>query len=254
MAKETVFAWTAPGSTYPEYVNLTRDGALMVVTVRASPLINSEGYECGRLTTIRLPFDEFERALRTRLTEERSQTAAFQKRLDSVKQDWADAEQGMERSGAVDVATMDGEMVEVFDKALMRSVTVAGSVASVKEVEEEIRLHHEAADRAAAKTDGSTLAFEFWSITTATVAHADRATLLRLLAARTEAWRPISTAPKSGYIFLAAVGGMRIGEWWQGRWRDLCASECDQPRQDVLFTPTHWMPLPEPPPAEQQGT
>jgi hypothetical protein len=69
-------------------------------------------------------------------------------------------------------------------------------------------------------------------------------------------WQPIETAPKDGsLIVLADYSGFRErgkdGMWiatgcWlapesdleKGRWWD---------RIEYLYTPTHWMPLPEPP-------
>jgi hypothetical protein len=65
-------------------------------------------------------------------------------------------------------------------------------------------------------------------------------------------WQPIETAPKEGIapIWLAAPGRMRLGYWLQGRWADFARHEqhyADTVRLDLNFTPTHWMPLPEPP-------
>lgn len=58
-------------------------------------------------------------------------------------------------------------------------------------------------------------------------------------------WQPIETAPKTTKpIWLAVPGTMRIGYWSEERWRDFYGVS---PRFDVLFTPTHWMPIPEPP-------
>lgn len=65
------------------------------------------------------------------------------------------------------------------------------------------------------------------------------------------AWQLIETAPKNGHaIWLAQVGHMRIGLWLDGRWADYCKSEGFHGRKDLLFTPTHWQPLPSPPKAE----
>jgi len=60
-------------------------------------------------------------------------------------------------------------------------------------------------------------------------------------------WMPIETAPKDGTRFLAycAKGGWQAVLWndggssWQGR--PYWSSDRDE------MTPTHWMPLPEPP-------
>jgi hypothetical protein len=64
-------------------------------------------------------------------------------------------------------------------------------------------------------------------------------------------WQPIETAPQDGtVIWLGAPGQLRLGLWQQERWADLGkveASIVHPQRQDVLFTPTHWMPIPTAP-------
>lgn len=74
-------------------------------------------------------------------------------------------------------------------------------------------------------------------------------------------WQDISTAPKDGgYIWLGAPGTLRIGYWCDGQkfehhgsvgggWRDAARAEAGG-LSDLLFAPTHWMPLPPPPSAE----
>lgn len=55
-------------------------------------------------------------------------------------------------------------------------------------------------------------------------------------------WQPIETAPKDGSDILAhwkASGTSHVVYYALGRWCD----DCD----DEISTPTHWMPLPEPP-------
>jgi hypothetical protein len=72
-------------------------------------------------------------------------------------------------------------------------------------------------------------------------AESDVRALLGHIAALNE-WQPIETAPKSTKpIWLACDCAMRIGYWSEERWRDFFG---ESPRHDVLFTPTHWMPLP----------
>jgi hypothetical protein len=65
-------------------------------------------------------------------------------------------------------------------------------------------------------------------------------------------WRSIDTAPKSenARILLYAAGyDPVIGRWWGSGWghsdedSDIPYGSMDDPR----WTPTHWMPLPEPP-------
>jgi hypothetical protein len=60
-------------------------------------------------------------------------------------------------------------------------------------------------------------------------------------------WQPIETAPKDGTPVLAFIGdgdGAAVLGWSAGcrEWQDYNGSS---PRYD----PTHWMPLPPPPPA-----
>ena len=54
---ESLFAWTAPGSLYPPYFNISQDGDEIVVTLRTTPLFDAvdEVWMCGRTTTLRLP-------------------------------------------------------------------------------------------------------------------------------------------------------------------------------------------------------
>jgi hypothetical protein len=79
-------------------------------------------------------------------------------------------------------------------------------------------------------------------------------------------WQPIETAPKDGKSILVHdnvapglaagvaiecwAGNTDVAAWWEnedagsGRW--ICYM--DRPQDPELhFTPTHWMPLPEPP-------
>lgn len=54
-------------------------------------------------------------------------------------------------------------------------------------------------------------------------------------------WQPIETAPKEGALVLLWIeGGVEIG-FWNGKTWD------DGNFYDDIGTPTHWMPLPEPP-------
>jgi hypothetical protein len=72
-------------------------------------------------------------------------------------------------------------------------------------------------------------------------------------------WQPISTAPKDGSGILAVLVWKDDGEFydvqtirWQDTWGEWVPSavlihmeNTGDPSDDV--TPTHWMPLPEPP-------
>ncbi len=75
-------------------------------------------------------------------------------------------------------------------------------------------------------------------------------------------WQDISTAPVDGTTFLAieecgdsddgyddADGGLKI--WLTGYWHDGCSEfhygTADESHFDADYSPTHWMPLPEPP-------
>ena len=62
-------------------------------------------------------------------------------------------------------------------------------------------------------------------------------------------WQPIDTAPRDGTNILLFVCGSVIEGWWCEQWNDwevvclsshVCGSIDDG-------TPTHWMPLPDPP-------
>ena len=56
-------------------------------------------------------------------------------------------------------------------------------------------------------------------------------------------WQTIETAPKDGTEFLAYWSGSKcfsLVGWYNDRWH-----ETETPAE--VSTPTHWMPLPEPP-------
>ena len=60
----SVFAYTAPGATYPAYINVTIDGGHVVFTVRSAPTFDVMQSDdpplavCGSTSVIRLPLDE----------------------------------------------------------------------------------------------------------------------------------------------------------------------------------------------------
>jgi hypothetical protein len=71
-------------------------------------------------------------------------------------------------------------------------------------------------------------------------------------------WQPIETAPKDGTRILAVVQGFRPAvAYWQnnrGVFDFIDAEDMPSPeawdeylRNEPEWTPTHWMPLPEPP-------
>lgn len=67
-------------------------------------------------------------------------------------------------------------------------------------------------------------------------------------------WQPIATAPKDGSDVDLWVGGERIPEarWERGRWSVWGLSQYDCMGWVVVQgKPTHWMPLPGPPEADQ---
>lgn len=55
-------------------------------------------------------------------------------------------------------------------------------------------------------------------------------------------WQPISTAPKDQAILGHNDGMIRIVMWESGQWVQIGATI-----EAGWFSPTHWMPLPEPP-------
>lgn len=67
-----------------------------------------------------------------------------------------------------------------------------------------------------------------------------------------QVWQPIETAPKDGTsILVAAPGGVVTEASWSSRdngWFDAYGLRED-PWEGNKLHPTHWMPLPEPPPA-----
>lgn len=82
---------------------------------------------------------------------------------------------------------------------------------------------------------------------------ADHEALQRLLTACTallegRGWMPIETAPKDGTRVLAHRPGWAdsIGvAWWSQTWGEWCSVP-----GTYRWTPSHWQPLPSPPPAE----
>lgn len=59
-------------------------------------------------------------------------------------------------------------------------------------------------------------------------------------------WQPIETAPRDGTrVLLAGEGLVRECRWCYGDWQDPVYGEWF-----FETTPTHWVPLPEPPKGE----
>lgn len=62
----SAFAYTAPGASYPEFINVKIDGDHVVVTVRSAPSFdvmqsdNPPLAVCGPTAIIRLPMDQAE--------------------------------------------------------------------------------------------------------------------------------------------------------------------------------------------------
>jgi hypothetical protein len=51
-----VAAWTAPAAPYPEYLNFSRDGDEVVVTLREEPCVGKYGHTVnGNLASVRVP-------------------------------------------------------------------------------------------------------------------------------------------------------------------------------------------------------
>lgn len=55
MTKETIFAYTAPGSNYPAYVNISREGGQVTIIARGP----ADGYNCGHTVQVRVPLEAF---------------------------------------------------------------------------------------------------------------------------------------------------------------------------------------------------
>ena len=67
-----------------------------------------------------------------------------------------------------------------------------------------------------------------------------------------EEWKPIESAPRDGTPILVCVTYSRQeGGWHTEQWVDWTGGTYVWPmfqqRVDILFPPTHWMPLPKPP-------
>ncbi|BDU72318.1 DUF551 domain-containing protein [Mesoterricola silvestris] len=61
-------------------------------------------------------------------------------------------------------------------------------------------------------------------------------------------WKPIATAPKKHQkpILLGFPGSVHVGIWYEGK-RKQGWLVIDEPKCGIGASPTHWMPLPEPP-------
>jgi hypothetical protein len=61
-------------------------------------------------------------------------------------------------------------------------------------------------------------------------------------------WQDILTAPKDGTSILAAHCDAVFDAWWGGNaWVD---GETNEWGDYITLSPTHWMPLPAPPPKD----
>ena len=67
---------------------------------------------------------------------------------------------------------------------------------------------------------------------------------------RAPQWQPIETAPRDGVILCYdhewSEDGVALAENYDGEWWQICERD-DNTRH---FTPTHWMPIPQPPESE----
>lgn len=67
-------------------------------------------------------------------------------------------------------------------------------------------------------------------------------------------WQPIETAPRDGSrVLLATDGDVTSGQFISGEW---CLADWARDEQGASFwlgDPTHWMPLPDPPPPPKGG-
>ena len=62
-------------------------------------------------------------------------------------------------------------------------------------------------------------------------------------------WQPIETAPKDGttHILVLDDGWFCISAWWDDSERNEGGQCWKSSQWHSWLTPTHWMPLPEPP-------
>ena len=101
-----------------------------------------------------------------------------------------------------------------------------------------------------------------WTFNRAETAHADRATLLRLLdaeRARRVEWQPIETAPKDRLIDIWIKNSDTQGVRWAGCYYDQITDQWrTAPGGHLMWVPakavTHWQPLPTPPATQHEDT
>ena len=65
-------------------------------------------------------------------------------------------------------------------------------------------------------------------------------------------WQPIETAPKDGTEILIASDCFVEAAYWEGKdslypWVTLDGQHVTNGRQEGIYGPTHWQPLPAPP-------
>lgn len=63
-------------------------------------------------------------------------------------------------------------------------------------------------------------------------------------------WQPIETAPKDGQVILICAGNAVASVYWDDEFTWV-STEDNLMAHIVHDDPTHWMPLPEPPPQQK---
>lgn len=61
-------------------------------------------------------------------------------------------------------------------------------------------------------------------------------------------WKPIETAPKDGTAVLICINqGTAFDAWWDQADQAWVDGRLNRYEEQYTYSPTHWMPMPEPP-------
>jgi len=136
------------------------------------------------------------------------------------------------------------EYADTFDRPVDKHMSIVMLAAEVRRLRGEVAiLTEQRNDHINGSAESTTQCIEYQHLMAELREENER---LKADAERIE-WQPIEKAPKDGTSILGFAGGMFAVVHWYGNGNYWDLDVCGSYAEDGEWTPTHWMPLPEPP-------